>query len=315
MNYPIHTFLRNEPSSVLPKEFWQIEKPPKRINVQGSEKALELLKKLPEYGLAVVGTRKPQFRSLQLLERIMLELEGTPLIIVSGFARGVDTAAHEKALESSLPTVAILGGGTNKLYPNNPKLKAEILEADGLIISEFEPDQGPAPWQFIQRNRLIAAWTKATWVVEAPRRSGALNTAKWAREHHRNVYVTPSFPGDIAFAGNEDLIDNHHGIPVWNTSSFGQSWMYLAARRGKKVEQAEHNDELFPELWCSSRADQLYLQVKILTTQAGGAQVTDLLNWALSAGWSPQEFFLALQKSLQIGLVSDHQGVLISSGS
>ena len=161
-----------------------------RIWIQGNT---ALLSQLPHNGLAIVGTRLPTLRSIDWVEQTILGLKDRNLVIVSGLARGIDAAAHVAALKAGLPTVAILGCGLDHTYPpEHTRLRAQILEAGGAIISEFEPSLPARAHYFLKRNRLIAGWSRATWVVEAPGRSGTLNTAAWARSI-RDVTQLPIF--------------------------------------------------------------------------------------------------------------------------
>ncbi len=187
---------------------WNVPGPPSEIYVQGLPKAFELLKTLPTHGLAIVGTRRPQTRSIRHLHTVIQDLKGSPLIIVSGFAKGIDQHAHQYALDAGLPTIAVLAHGFDHCYPaEHLSLGQEILKAGGLLMTEFPPDEAPISKHFLRRNRLIAGWTQATWVVEASYRSGALNTARWARDQEKTCLTTPCFPGDVAFAGNQILLE------------------------------------------------------------------------------------------------------------
>jgi DNA protecting protein DprA len=169
----------------------------------------ELLSRLPETGFAVVGTRHPQRRSLEFLSRTVESLRGSGLCILSGFARGIDEAAHEAALTASLQTLAILGCGIEVDYPRGSlALRRRILEAGGLILSPFPDQAAPLPGHFHERNRLIAGLSKAVWVVEGAAASGTLNTARWASELGRELFATPAFPGDPFFSGNEKLLSH-----------------------------------------------------------------------------------------------------------
>src|SRR4051812_39077234 len=118
MGHTTYQFKRNESSfTKIPAELWNTPHPPKELFIQGTPKAIELLECLPDRGLAVVGTRNPQTRSIGSLKKWILELEGSRLIILSGLARGIDTVAHGSALEAGLPTIAILGAGLDIDYP------------------------------------------------------------------------------------------------------------------------------------------------------------------------------------------------------
>jgi DNA processing protein len=187
----------------------QMEDPPRQLWAQGSEAAFELLHRLPQYGFAVVGTRLPQMRSeIQIKMRLRELASSKKLIIISGIAQGIDTCAHKTALEFGLPTIAVLGSGLGKMYPKqNDNLRSEILSKDGLIVTEFDEQEEARPSSFIRRNRIIAGLSQAVWIVEAGVRSGALNTAYWARRNERFCFATPCYPGDPMLAGNENLLD------------------------------------------------------------------------------------------------------------
>src|SRR6185437_11523212 len=198
-----------------------------------------LLDRLPEHGLAVVGTRHPQPRAEYLVKRSIADLKGSELIILSGLALGIDSFAHEAALEAGLPTLAFLGCGLGIQYPpENSDLRARILKSGGLVISEYEMNQEARPHHFLNRNRLISGFGRATWIVQAPTRSGALNTAKWARDEHRDCYATPSFPNDPAFAGNCKLLDDGCAYVFWGAHSLGQTWLGLSTVGRRKKREA-----------------------------------------------------------------------------
>lgn len=217
---------------------WQVPRPGIRTLwiEAGHEGALELLKRLPQEGLACVGTRHPHGRSLHLVRSLIESLAATPRIILSGMARGIDEAAHEAALQFGLPTIAVLGCGLGHHYPpGSMGLRGRILDAGGLVISEFEPEEEPRPYRFVQRNRLIAAWSAATCVFEAGHRSGALLTADYALELHRPVFAVPNFPGERGFEGNQRLIDDFSAQPLWAAHSLGSAWLELASVRPGKI--------------------------------------------------------------------------------
>jgi DNA processing protein len=119
-------------------------------------------------------------------------------VVVSGLARGVDGEAHRGALAAGGRTVAVLGCGVDRDYPSaHVELARTIVETGGLVVSEYEPGVEPAPWRFPARNRIIAGLARATVVVEARERSGALITADFALEDGREVLAVP---GEITSA-------------------------------------------------------------------------------------------------------------------
>jgi DNA processing protein len=125
------------------------------------------------------------------------ELAAAGVVVVSGMARGVDGEAHRGALEAGGVTVAVLGCGIDRDYPAAHAELARRICGRGLVVSEYEPGVEPAPWRFPARNRIIAGLCRATVVVEARERSGALITADFALEEGREVLAVP---GEITSA-------------------------------------------------------------------------------------------------------------------
>lgn len=237
--FPIFHFKPQD--SLVPPPLWEVPRRPSEIFVQGSEKSLSLLQDLPQKGLAIVGTRNPQLKSTELVYRSIQELAGTNLIIISGLAKGIDTAVHQACLENGLSTIAILGAGHQNVSPkSNAHLSRKIMESGGLLISEFAPSVHPRPFHFLQRNRLIAGWAQATLVVEASSRSGSLNTAMWAREQNRTCLAVPCFPNDLRMAGNQFLIDRECAFPFWGIHSLGVVWISLSTYSKKQASFPSH---------------------------------------------------------------------------
>jgi DNA protecting protein DprA len=292
------------------------ERPPTDLYIRGRSRAFELLRWLPEFGFAVVGTRRPQTRSLALVHSRLRALEGTQLIIISGLALGVDAAAHEAALDWRLPTVAVLAGPLDEIYPpENRALAERILRSGGLLVSEYPSGSRIEKHFFLLRNRIIAGWAKATWIVEASFRSGALNTAGWAWEYNRDTYATPCFPDDPAHAGNQGLIQRDKAYAFWAPNTLKASWSEF-----KNLGHARRIHPL-PSLWDSvdyeapepqNDLELLTREVVRATVQRGGASVDFLLDWAVSRDWEPSRFFETLQKGLQNRRIDDRNGILCS---
>lgn len=300
------------PSSetVIPRELWETHNPPQSLFIQGEGNALELLKGLPERGLAIVGTRRPQPRSIVYLKSQIRSLQGSSLIILSGLARGIDTVVHETALEAGLPTIAIVGSGLDVPYPReNEPLRKQIIQRGGLIISEYPLGTPPLSHHFLRRNRLIAGWSKATWVVEAAMRSGALNTARWARDQNKTCFAVPGFPGDPALAGNQILLDRDHALAYWGVHSLGAAWIDLVSH----MERTQAVPSTQGSTQSSTHAeDDLILEVvKRKTREQGAVQVSELLAWAIHQGWEPQKFYTVFHQNLrQKRLIQENNFVL-----
>jgi DNA processing protein len=175
-------------TDVYPKLLSEIYNPPKKLFYKGK---LEILNKPC---VAVVGTRSHTEYGEFLTQKIISELAVLDIAIVSGLAKGIDTIAHEAALENDLPTIAVLGSGINNIYPKCNNNLAEKIEEKGLILSEYEGETEPIDFQFPQRNRIISGLSIAIIVIEAPTRSGALITAKLALDQNREIFT---IPGDI----------------------------------------------------------------------------------------------------------------------
>lgn len=156
--------------------------------------------------LAVVGTRQPTSYGRDQTRRLSQELVAAGLGIVSGFARGIDTAAHKATLEAGGRTIAVLGCGVDVIYPmENRKLYQELLEK-GLAVSEYSPGASPDAHHFPQRNRIISGLSLGTLVVEAGIGSGALITAYSALDQDREVFAVPGRVDSAKSAGCHEII-------------------------------------------------------------------------------------------------------------
>lgn len=144
-------------------------------------------------GIAVVGTRSPTELGRRRATKLAHELSREGLTIISGLARGIDTAAHEAALEAGSRTVAVMGTGTDFIYPpENKGLAERIISRGGALLSPFVPTQPPARYTFPIRNAVMSGLSRATVVVEAGKTSGAKLQARLALQHGRPVFVLHS---------------------------------------------------------------------------------------------------------------------------
>jgi DNA processing protein len=166
--------------------------------------------------VAIVGSRRGTPYGLRVAERLGADLGVRGVTVVSGLARGVDTAAHRGALGAGGRTLAVLGSGVDVVYPpENRRLAAEVVEA-GALVSQFPMGTAPLPHHFPARNRVIAGLSLGTVVVEAAERSGALITARLAGELGREVYAVPgnvSSPGSLG--ANRLIQDGAKLVQSW----------------------------------------------------------------------------------------------------
>jgi len=150
------------------------------------------VKLLSKPGIAVVGTRHPTPYGTGMAELLSRDLATRRLVILSGMARGIDTAAHRGALSAKGATVAIWGTGTDVIYPKENKALAEnIIASGGAIISEYRLGTFPAPQNFPKRNRILSGISIGVLVVEAGENSGTRVTARCALEQDRDVFAVP----------------------------------------------------------------------------------------------------------------------------
>jgi DNA processing protein len=141
--------------------------------------------------VAIVGSRAATPHGLEMARRLATDLAAAGLVVVSGLARGVDSAAHAAALTAGAATVAVLGGGVDRIYPAEHAALARNIVSAGVVLSEFPPGCPPLPHHFPLRNRVISGLVHAVVVVEAPEKSGSLITAQAASEQGRDVFVVP----------------------------------------------------------------------------------------------------------------------------
>ena len=164
----------------------------------------------PEDSLSIslVGSRNAKDYGRKVSYHLSYQLAQRRLTVVSGFAKGIDTAAHRGALEAGGRTIAVMGNGLSVIYPAMNRDLIEKIEASGALISEFPIEVKPKPGNFPRRNRIISGLTLGTVVVEASNRSGALITARLAAEQGREVFAVPGEIFSELSTGTHRLINN-----------------------------------------------------------------------------------------------------------
>jgi DNA processing protein len=178
-------FLTRE-DAVYPQRLLEIYDPPTVLWIRGDAGLLD------RPGIAVVGTRQPSPYGSGMAEMLSRDLANRGLTILSGMARGVDTAAHKGALDAGGKTVAVWGTGIDVVYPKeNKKLAERIVESGGAIVSEYPLGTFPAPQNFPIRNRILSGMSIGVLVIEAGEYSGTRITARCAMEQNRDVYAVP----------------------------------------------------------------------------------------------------------------------------
>ena len=187
--------------AAYPDRLKQISMPPPVLYARGLEIDID-----DEAAIAMVGTREATNYGICAAENIAGEIASGGGLVVSGLARGIDTAAHNGALNAGGKTVAVLGCGVDVCYPRENKKLFEAITYSGMLISEFPPGTGPNRMNFPRRNRVISWISLGTVVVEAPTKSGAMITAGLALAQDRDIFAVPGSIFSASSEGSNRLI-------------------------------------------------------------------------------------------------------------
>jgi DNA processing protein len=171
--------------AAYPAPLTTIADPPALLWIRGRAEALS------QPSVAIVGSRAASPYALEVAGQLAGDLAARGVAIVSGLARGVDSAAHRGALNAGGVTIAVLGSGIDVMYPPEHAPLARDIATDGAVVSELVPGTPPQPWCFPQRNRIISGLSRAVVVIEAGEKSGSLITARCALEQGRDVLAVP----------------------------------------------------------------------------------------------------------------------------
>ena len=191
----------SQESSAYPKSLREIHAPPIVLYVWGE------LEERDHHAIGVIGARRTTHYGMESAKKLAYQLAYAGLTIISGLARGIDTAAHQGALAAKGRTIAVIGAGLARLYPpENAALAEKIRSGNGAIVSEFSMEIEPDRQTFPMRNRIIAGWSHGILVVEAGLNSGALITAAQALEQGRSVYAVPGHINAPSAMGSNRLI-------------------------------------------------------------------------------------------------------------
>jgi len=203
-DYPIQEIYQKD--SLYPKELLKITGAPKKLFVRGNIHS-DIFKKT----ISIVGSRKISNYGIKVIDMLVPELVAHDYTIISGFMYGTDSQAHQICTKFGGKTIAVLGNGLNYLYPrSNDNLYTNILQKDGLVISEYEPDFKSTLWTFPQRNRIVSALsTHGIIIVEADIKSGSLITAKYGIQQQKEIYAIPGPITSTNSRGTNYLIQNN----------------------------------------------------------------------------------------------------------
>jgi len=258
---------------------------PPELDVRGAFEAGDAL------AIAIVGARQATTYGLEVAESLAAELAARGVTIVSGLARGIDTAAHRGALAAGGRTIAVLGSGIQRLYPPENRPLAEEIIGRGAVVSQFAPDAEPLNYHFPARNRTLAGLALGVVVVEAAERSGALITAGLAGELGRDVFAVPGRITSPASRGANGLLrDGARLVGHWSdiVAELSEPWRSMVAGAGAERETraplAPGSDEArMLELLSvddPQHIERLIARVNLDAARAGAALTTlELTGW------------------------------------
>ncbi|MDD5291802.1 MAG: DNA-processing protein DprA [Candidatus Omnitrophica bacterium] len=226
--------------------------------------------------IAVVGSRRASFYGISTASRLSVELAQSGITIVSGLARGIDTASHKGALAAKGRTIAVLGSGILKLYPPENKELAGAVSENGAIVSEFSLETPPLARNFPRRNRIISGLSLGVVVVEAARNSGALITADLALEHNREVFAVPGKMDSTTSIGTHSLIKQGAKLISCSEDIIDEVKIKLkgfSAPKRQECAAKEYNNDNVGGLRLDSNEDSVY---KILSREP--LYIDDIIN-------------------------------------
>src|SRR3989344_5175683 len=257
----------------FPKLLKEINDPPKQLYARGN---INLLNN--HNLLAVVGSRKASTYGKQCIDLLLPQVIRQGIVIVSGLAYGIDSLAHKAAVAEKQPTIAVLGTGIDdkSIYPRaHFKLAQEILEYNGLIISEYPTGSAVYKGNFPARNRIIAGISEATLLVQAAEKSGSLITGRLALEYNRDVAAVPGNITDPLSAGTNDLI-SHGATPISKPEDILLLYKIAPGNKEKGAATGSLNDDQL-QLFNTLEAKPRHIEDLIVAIQKPSHEVSRLL--------------------------------------
>jgi len=247
-----------------PANLRKIEDPPPFLYVRGE------LRRSDDLAVSIVGSRNASAYGLSACQRLSSDLSQRGLVIISGLARGIDSAAHWGALQAGGRTIAALGCGIDVIYPRENKDLFKKIEAKGAVITELPPGAPPEPINFPRRNRIISGMSLGVIVVEASARSGSLITARQALEQNREVFAVPGMVSSTRSQGTHHLIKQGAKLVECANDVLEEIFPQALANPGDYVPSEIPYDKLSPEarriMDVMDRAPQ---HIDVLVKEAG----------------------------------------------
>ncbi|HEY8134672.1 MAG TPA: DNA-processing protein DprA [Candidatus Limnocylindrales bacterium] len=275
-----------------PARLRDLPDPPPVIHGLGDRQALHGLRTV-----GIVGTRRPTPQGRALAAKIAARVVEFEATVVSGLAVGIDGAAHAATLDNEGRAVGVIGGGHHFPGPRaHQRLRDEVVARGGAVISEHHPDDHPKLGTFPRRNRIIAALSDAVLVVEAPTRSGAINTANHALGLGRPVFVAPGRVGEWSVAGALKLLHDTPARPLIGLDELVEDLGYLsvpvAAEDSEEQQAVSSREAALATLGAAERAiarrlaeGPAGLDLLVAETGYGPQVVSSAVTFLLMRGW------------------------------
>ena len=262
-----------------PKMLKQISDPPAVLYYKG-----DLFNCNLDRTVAVVGSRKSTYHAKEAVRKILSELTGTDICIVSGLAAGIDTTAHEAALDNGLKTIGVIASGFDFIYPtSNKKLYEKIENGGGAVVTEYYPTFQPLKFRFPQRNRIVSGLSYGTLVAEASLKSGALITANLCLEQGRELMCIPGLISNPNTEGIYKLLKNGATLVTqaqdildalnWEIKPAEQLTMDLSGLtdiESKILDAIEVEEKGFDEIAAITKIDTVELLTNLTTMELKG---------------------------------------------
>ncbi len=264
-----------------PGMLWEIPDPPGLLYWRGQLCGWENL-------VAMVGTRQPSEYGRRWGMKLAKALAEAGFTVVSGLAVGVDRVCHEGALQGGGKTMAVVGTGVDGVYPVQHKALAEAICQQGLILSEYPPGTPPAKENFPRRNRIIAGLCRATVVIEAPAKSGALITAYLANNYNRDVYVLPGSLDQPQSQGCLALVEQGASVILGVEDLLGKLGAPARAEPEAATDLPAEWTGLETQIWQSLNRDPLSIDRLAEMTGIEIQQLTTTLLMMELGGWVQQ---------------------------
>ncbi|MBP5535740.1 MAG: DNA-processing protein DprA [Bacteroidales bacterium] len=238
--------------------FYKDPRYPQRLNRAGCEDCPIVLYSIGNADLnakhivSIVGTRRATEYGRTVVHDLVSQMQGEDILVVSGLAYGIDTCAHSEALNAALPTVGVLGHGLDHIYPSQNRQLAKKMVSRGGLLTEYISYTPMNPSYFPARNRIIAALSDATIVVEASAKGGALITANMANGYHRDVFAVPGPLKAIYSVGCNNLIADNKASLLRNVDDL----FYILNWQRNHAASPGVQNELFSDVSALTKDEQ-----------------------------------------------------------